>query len=138
MKGIMAALLGLVVIVSVAWGGEYRYVTPKDFHEWLDGKRPVTIVDIQPADDYRKQHFDGSIETNAYPVKTDSDRQKLEPALSRVQKNSDPIVIVCPRGGGGARGTYDYLKGKGVDEKRLFILEGGMAGWPYREVLKGL
>ncbi|NIP26153.1 MAG: rhodanese-like domain-containing protein, partial [Phycisphaerae bacterium] len=41
------------------------------------------------------------------------------------------VVIVCPRGGGGAKRTYDYFKAKGVAEARLTILAGGQKDWPY-------
>ena len=45
------------------------------------------------------------------------------------------MVIVCPRGAGGAERTYDYLKSQGVAEKRMMILEGGQQDWPYKALL---
>jgi len=39
-------------------------------------------------------------------------------------------VVICPRGGGGAKNACDYLKEKEI-EKRIFILREGMQGWPY-------
>jgi hypothetical protein len=45
------------------------------------------------------------------------------------------VVIICPRGKSGASNTYDYIKSKGIPENRLYILEGGIAGWPYKEML---
>ena len=45
-------------------------------------------------------------------------------------------MVVCPRGKGGAMNSYDYLKTQGIPEERLRILEGGMAGWPFKELLK--
>jgi len=38
-----------------------------------------------------------------------------------------------PRGAGGAKRSYDYLKEKGIAEEGLLILEKGMAGWSYPE-----
>jgi thiosulfate/3-mercaptopyruvate sulfurtransferase len=46
------------------------------------------------------------------------------------------VVIVCPRGGGGAKRAYDHLAGQGVTGGRLFILEQGQQGWPYPELLE--
>ena len=92
----------------------------------------MTIIDIQPAADFRKQHFRGSIETNAYPVKSAEERQRLDKSLPQLAATGEDVVVVCPRGGGGAKGAYDYLKGRGIAENRLFILEGGMQGWPYQ------
>ncbi len=44
------------------------------------------------------------------------------------------VVIICPKGKGGALNAYDYLKSKGVPENRLFILEGGIDDWPYPDL----
>jgi hypothetical protein len=52
--------------------------------------------------------------------------------LPKIESSADDVVIVCPKGGGGAKKTYDFYKSKGVDEKRLLILEKGMGGWPYK------
>jgi hypothetical protein len=67
-------------------------------------------------------------------VKSDEERARLDKTLERINATAAEVVIVCPRGGGGAKNTYDYLKAKGVDEKRLFILEKGMEGWSFPEM----
>lgn len=126
-------LLSLFVCGTVS-AGSYSYVKADDFKSWLQDGRSMAIVDIQPGPDFQKQHFRDAIETNAYPAKTDEERKRLDKALPRLEASRDDIVIICPRGGGGAKGAYDYLKGKGIDEKRLFILEGGMQGWPHKGV----
>ena len=110
------------------------YVKPDMFKQWLETGKLVVIVDIQPADDYEKQHFKGSIETNAFPAKTEEERKRIDKALPAISSSKDEVVIICPRGRSGASNTYDYLVSKGVSEKRLFILEGGIAGWPYKEL----
>jgi rhodanese-related sulfurtransferase len=65
------------------------------------------------------------------------DKQKLNKVLPTLLATQNDVVVVCPRGGGGAKNAYDYLKEKGVSEKRLFILEDGMQGWPYKELTVG-
>jgi rhodanese-related sulfurtransferase len=94
----------------------------------------MLIVDIQPPADFAKGHFKGAIETNAYPLKTDDEKQRIDKTLQRINAAPDDIVIVCPRGGGGAKNTWDYLKSKGVPEGRMYILEKGSEGWPYKEM----
>lgn len=107
---------------------------PDVFKQWLDGGKPVIIVDIQVPDEFQKHHFKNSIETNAFPAKTDEEKKKLDGILPVVNSSGDDVVIVCPRGGGGAKNTYDYLKTRGVSESRMHILEKGIEGWPYKEV----
>ncbi|MRR59098.1 MAG: rhodanese-like domain-containing protein [Deltaproteobacteria bacterium] len=132
--GIASALL-LLICATVSAAG-YNYVSPDKFKEWLSTGKKTIIVDIQVPDEFAKRHFSGSLETNAYPVKSDEERKRLDAVLDKINASNDDVVIVCPRGGGGAKNTYDYLKSKGVAEKRLFILEKGMEGWPYPEMCR--
>jgi rhodanese-related sulfurtransferase len=111
-----------------------NYVKPEDFKKWLESGKKLIIVDIQPAEDFEEHHFEGSIETNAFPAKTDEEKKRLDKVIPLIMSSSDDVVIICPRGRSGASNTYEYLKSKGVPEKRLYILEGGIAGWPYKEM----
>lgn len=126
-----------LALVSTAIAASYNYVEPSDFKKWLESSKPVKIVDIQVPEEFRKHHFKNSLETNAYPVKSAEDKKKLDAVLPQLAAGREDIVIVCPRGGGGAKNTYDHLKGKGIAEKRLFILEDGMLGWPYKQLALG-
>lgn len=133
----MKRVLMYGLLLSLLWCGaavaaDYSYVKPEEFKGWLQDGKKMTIIDIQPAADFRKQHFRGSIETNAYPVKNAEERGRLDKAAAQLAATNEEVVVICPRGGGGAKGAYDYLKGKGIDEKRLHILEGGIQGWPYQ------
>jgi len=123
-----------MLIVATVSAADYNFVSPDRFKEGLATGKKSIIVDIQVPDEFVKRHFKGSLETNAYPVKTDEERKRLDAVLATINASQDDVVIICPRGGGGAKNTYDYLKSKGVDEKRLFILEKGMEGWPYPEL----
>lgn len=128
------SILLLTGAVGPGWAhasGGYKYITAKDLNARIGAGSPMIIVDICPAEQFAKGHVKGSIETNAYPVKTDAERARLAVLLPKIQSTSADVVIVCPRGGGGAKRTVDYYKSKGVDENRLLILEKGMNGWPY-------
>lgn len=120
-----------------ALAGNYRYVEPEQFKQWLESGKDMAIVDIQVPADFKKHHFKGALETNAFPVKTAADRGKLDKVVPLLAKGQNDIVVICPRGGNGAKNAYDYLKEKGIDEKRLFILEDGMQDWPYQELTVG-
>ncbi len=127
-------LLAAALILGVAMAAlaaDYRYVKQDTFKQWLESGRKMVIVDIQPPADFAKKHFRGALETGAYPVKSEEEKKRLDLVLDRINSSPDDVVIVCPRGGGGAKNTYDYLKAKGVAESRLLILEKGSEGWPY-------
>lgn len=136
MKIAMTVLLLVVALIGAgpAAGGEYRYVKQQEFRGWLQSGKKMFIVDIQEPAAFAAQHFGGSIGTGAFPAKSDEERRKLDGAVKQAASTSVDIVIVCPRGGGGAKNSYDYLKERGIEEKRLYILEKGMQGWPYPEL----
>ncbi|HEY4744351.1 MAG TPA: rhodanese-like domain-containing protein [Desulfuromonadaceae bacterium] len=133
LKQVIAVVL-VVLVATAASAGGYRYVSAEKFKEWQENGKKTVIVDIQVPVGFEKRHFKGAIETNAFPAKSEEERKRLDTVLERIRSTQDDVVIVCPRGGGGAKNTYDYLKEKGVEEKRLFILEKGMDGWPYGEM----
>ncbi len=91
----------------------------------------MIIIDICSAEQFAKGHIKGSIETNAYPVKTDAEKAQLAEHLPTITSSTDDIIVVCPKGGGGAKRAVDYYKSEGIDANRLLILEKGMNGWPY-------
>lgn len=136
MKKITLAALAFLAMLNVAaLFDSFNYLEPEQFKEWLQSSKPLIIVDIQVADDFAVHHFVGSMETNAYPVKSDADRAKLDQAVHAFQEVGHDVVVVCPRGGGGAKRCYSYLKSQGVPEEKLTILKGGIDKWPYRAML---
>lgn len=113
----------------------YQYISPEEVKQGLADKAAMTLIDIQVEKEFNQHHINGAIATYAYPVKKDQDRALLEPAIASLKVNSDKIVVVCPRGGGGAKRAYDYMLKSGLPEERLFILTKGQSGWPYPEFL---
>jgi len=111
-----------------------NYMKPDIFKQWLTSNRSIVIVDIQPAKEYGNHHFKGSIETNAFPSKSDEEKRRLDKVIPKIQSSKGEVVIICPKGKGGAVNAYEYLQSKGVPESRLFILEGGIDGWPYADM----
>lgn len=130
-------LIILFVFSLTSSASAANMLKPETFKQWLESGKKIIIVDIQPAEEFEKHHFKGSIETNAFPAKTDDDKKKLDSVIERIKKSDEDVVIVCPRGRSGAMNTYEHLKTKGVSENRLYILEGGIAGWPYKDMLQG-
>ncbi|MTI48760.1 rhodanese-like domain-containing protein [Sporosalibacterium faouarense] len=114
---------------------EFKYYSAEKVKESIENDEEFDLVDIQVQEEYDEHHIAGAIETNAYPVKEDTDKAKIDAIYSQLEGKENPIVIVCPRGAGGAERTYKYLLEKGINEDRLFILEDGQAGWPYEDLL---
>jgi rhodanese-related sulfurtransferase len=131
---IVFILMLLLGCAFTATAEDYNYVEQAQFRQWLEKGKDMTIVDIQVPAEFRKHHFKAALETNAFPVKSDGDKQKLDAVVPRLSAAKNDVVVVCPRGGGGAKNTCGYLKSKGIDEKRIFILKEGMQGWPYKEL----
>jgi len=137
MKKISILAFALLSLLNVAAMFEtYNYLEPAQFKVWLESGKQMVIVDIQDKPSFAAHHFRSSIETNAYPVDTEEQRKSLDPAMAAAKKSGLDVVIVCPRGGGGAKKTFSYMKSQGIAEGKLFILTGGEEKWPYREILQ--
>lgn len=131
----VVAFVVLALLNTAAIFEKFNHVEPEQFKGWLESGKQMVIVDIQDKAAFAAHRFPGSIETNAYPVKTEAERKRLDVALAAYRKSGDDVVVVCPRGGGGAKRCYSYLKDQGVPEEKLFILTGGVDKWRHREML---
>jgi len=133
-------LLGLALLA--AWGvpafsagaDVYRYISAGDLKAKLESGEPPVLIDIQVEPEFALHHIPGALATYAYPVKSGEERARLDLLLPELQASGAPIVIVCPRGAGGAKRAYDHLLAQGVGAERLLILEKGQEGWPYPEL----
>jgi len=136
-----ALLLGLLLLCGAAFAAdappEYRYISAPDLEARLNAGLPTHIVDIQKEEEFARHHIKGATPTHAYPVESEEERARLSPLIEKLQGDSDPVVIVCPRGAGGARRTYDYLLDKGIAAERLMILEKGQGGWTCGPLTEG-
>ena len=124
-------LLAVLLTAGVSWSGDgkYNYISATDLEARLNAEQPTNIVDIQVVEEFNQHHIKGAIPTYAYPVKNDADRAKIDATVEQLKTNADPVVVVCPRGAGGATRTYDYLLQSGISAERLLILEKGQEGW---------
>lgn len=134
-------LFGSLIVGSsaVAADGQptYNFITAQALQERLTANQPTTLVDIQVEEEFARHHIKGAVPTYAYPVKSTAETAKLDTVVETLKANSDPVVIVCPRGGGGATRTYDYLLARGITAERLLILEKGQAGWACAPLTEG-
>jgi len=135
MKKLIMILFSFLLTLP-AFAGEYNYISQDKVKEWIETDTPVMIVDIQVEDEFQAHHIKDSVATYSYPVKSDADKAKLAAAVAQAKDHDKPVVIVCPRGKGGAKRCYDHMAANGIAEDRLLILEKGMGGWSYKEMVE--
>ena len=136
MKITQLLALPFVLLLLVGCGGKvkenpkYNYITADETAKLMraDASKLV-IVDIQEKPDFTEEHLKGALATYAYPVKTDAEKARLAELLPQI-KPDQKVVIVCPRGGGGADRAYDFYLEKGIKKDNLFTLKGGQYEWP--------
>lgn len=124
-----------ILLAAPVWAGSYQYISAAETKTKLMAEAPMFLVDIQVEQEFSQHHLPGALATYAYPVKSNQDRAKLDTTLTQLKDSSEVVVIVCPRGGGGAKRAYDHLQKQGIAAARLFILEKGQQGWPYPELV---
>lgn len=136
-----AVLILLTLMMSALFGATwatsadaYKYITVENLNTRLGAGSPMILVDICPVEQFAKEHIEGSLETNAYPVETEAEKARLAEYLPALQASSDDVIIVCPRDGSGAKRTVYYYKANGIVENRTFILERGLDKWPLQTV----
>ena len=136
MKIAQLLMVPFVALVLVACGGKvkvspnYNYISAVETAKLMrDGASKLVLVDIQEKPDFTEEHLKGALATYAYPVKTEEEKARLAALLPDI-KPSQKVIIICPRGGGGADRAYDFYLEKGVKKEQLFTLKGGQYEWP--------
>lgn len=137
LPALLAAILMLGSVLGAAAQPGYNYISAQALEARLTAGEPTNLVDIQVEEEFARHHITGAVPTYAYPVKSAQDLGKLDAVVATLQGNADPVVIVCPRGGGGATRSYDHLLARGIAAERLLILQQGQAGWACAPLTEG-
>ena len=111
-----------------------QYVTPEDFARWYSQDKAL-VVDVQTYGGYTQMHFPGSLPTHAYPVRTAEQKKRVESVIPAIKKTRKPVVLICPGGITGAPNARIHLLSKGIPNKRLFVLQGGTWGFPWKNMM---
>jgi len=132
-------VLPLLLLLFVGCGGKvkenpkYNYIDANATAKLIRENAKIVVIDIQEKKDFEEEHLQGAIATYAYPVKTDAEKASLEALLPKIGSD-DKVIIVCPRGGGGADRAYDFYLSKGVKKANLLTLKDGQYGWPRNDI----
>lgn len=137
MRSLLISFMAILFFLgcgSVEKKAEYNYISAEKTAE-LMRKDPskLVLVDIQEVGDFKKEHLQGAITTYAYPVKTDEERNRLASLLPNIS-DDQKVIIICPRGGGGADRAYDFYLKNGIKKQNLFTLTDGQHGWPRDQI----
>ena len=137
MRSLLISLMAVFIFLgcgSVEKKAEYNYISAEETAELMrEDASKLVLVDIQEVGDFKKEHLQGAIKTYAYPVKTDEERARLAALLPDIS-DDQKVIIICPRGGGGADRAYDFYLKKGVKKQNLFTLTDGQHGWPREKI----
>jgi rhodanese-related sulfurtransferase len=136
MRLLSLVMFFVLVAATSASAGSYNYIDAKEMKNKIETGSEVIIVDIQIEKEFKQNHLPGSIATYAYPVKIEAERAQIDKAVQLYQDSGKEVVIVCPRGKGGAKRCYDYMLKNNIPSEKLYILEKGIAGWPYQELFE--
>jgi len=113
---------------------DYNYISAEETAQLIREKpESIVLVDIQVKPGFEKEHLKGAIETNAYPVKKQEELDRLAKLLPTI-KPDQKVIVICPRGAGGAERAYDFLAKNGISKDHLFTLKNGQEGWPRDEI----
>lgn len=141
-------LIGVPVLIVAAFAGFLawnayhapgdvigaQFVSPETFRQWLEQDKAI-VVDVHTYDGYLRGHFPGSIPTHAYPVVTPDQKNRVEAIIPAINRSDKPVVLVCFGGITGAPNARIHLVSRGVPNRRLFILQGGSMGFPWKNML---
>ena len=117
----MKVFFCLIVLLSAAAAGVAAIpgVCNNELSEWIKSKRPLSIVDVQAASDFRARNYDQSLSTGNDPA-------HLKKIAVRLKGKPGEVVVVSADGGADALRAVEVLVRGGVKRSRVLILEGGM------------
>jgi glyoxylase-like metal-dependent hydrolase (beta-lactamase superfamily II)/rhodanese-related sulfurtransferase len=103
-------------------GNERTEIFPETLQAWLEGQKPVEVIDIRPRADFEAWHIPGSRHVDAYQA-----IKHFQPGPLAGYEASDgkPVVVVCYVGQT-SKLASQYLRGRGIPS---LSLAGGMQGW---------
>lgn len=99
-----------------------KQIDADTLREWLDERRPVTVLDIRTDEDRAQWAIPGSIHANAYAALQAGDAGVL---ASVTLPPDQPVVTVC-NAGRVSQTAADLLSSRGIDASSL---AGGMKAW---------
>jgi len=99
-----------------------KQIEAETLREWLDGRQPVTVLDVRTDEDRAQWAIPGSIHLNAYEALREGRPGALTDAVFPTDR---PVVTVC-NAGRVSQTAAEILGERGFDARSL---AGGMTAW---------
>lgn len=109
----------LLLVPSMVLAGSLPTVCHNELSAWIKAGKPLSIVDIQDADEFHEHHYDGSLAAG-------NDSVRLQKISHRLRSTKGKVIVVSSNGGADAERAAEGLAAGGVKRPRLLVLEGGM------------
>lgn len=102
----------------------FQYVSIKDA-EKAAKEASVHILDVREWDNYKEGRLPNSEWVPIFPLEDDGLADDMEAYAKANLEDDKDIYIVCNSGQRGAEKSTDVLIGAGIDEERIYTVEGG-------------
>ncbi|WP_416841638.1 rhodanese-like domain-containing protein [Haloferax sp. DFSO52] len=99
-------------------------IRPDELDARLDDETEPFVLDIRPADHYRRNALDGSFNAPVYDDVRSGDEESLRQYFDQIPRDKE-VVVVCKMGIVAKRATK-VLRSEGYEATTL---AGGMSGW---------
>ena len=97
-------------------------ISVETLRTWLEEGRPLTILDVRPADQRAEWAIPGSVHSDAYRALNEHDLH----ALDAVEVVGDALVVTVCAAGRTSQLAAEHLAARGIP---ALSLEGGMKAW---------
>ncbi len=112
-------LLTILLIPALLQAADSSTVCHNELLSWIRAEHPLSIVDIQSAEDFRAHNYQGSIAAG-------SDSARIDRLAGQLRGTKGEVIVVSATGGAEAQQAAERLARGGVQRSRIVVLEGGM------------
>lgn len=116
---------------------EKQYITPEQVKDGMSSTEDYVLLDLRKVADYEAGHINGAVSSDLDSTIANNDDEtsisNIKTALTDATGSEDgsgkKLVLLCYSGKKYAEAGHRLLNEIGVDNSRVFILEGGYKAW---------
>ncbi len=116
---------------------EKQYMTPEQVKDAMSTTEDYLLLDLRKAEDFKAGHIISAVSSDLDATVSNNDDatslNNIKAALTEATGSEDgankKLVLLCYSGKRYAEAGHRLLNEMGVDNSRIFILEGGYKAW---------